>query len=90
MEIKNIDRLSIGASKTITPFLEEILRLYQRGFKDAVIEADLQPGLTYPSYVPDRRLDYLLYSPDMAATEVVIPVSTASDHLGIAADISPN
>jgi len=72
------------------PEAEEILRLYQRGFKDAIIEANLQPGYTYPSYEPDRRLDYLLYSPDLTATDVVIPAGTASDHLSIAADISPN
>lgn len=90
LEKHQFDRFIMTGDLNAGPDADEILRLYQHGFKDAVIEAEVQPGFTYPSDAPNRRLDYLLYSPDMTATDVVIPVSLASDHLGIAADISPN
>jgi endonuclease/exonuclease/phosphatase family metal-dependent hydrolase len=87
LQDKPLNRFIMTGDLNAGPAAKEILHLYQHGFKDAVIEANLQPGYTYPADAPNRRLDYLLYSPDLTATGVVIPPGAASDHLGIAADI---
>lgn len=82
-------RLIITGDLNATPDAAEIRLLYKRGFIDVVSAANLLPGYTFNSVQPYKRLDYLLVSPDLAASQVVIPNSTASDHRGIAATIRP-
>lgn len=72
------------------PDRPEIQLLYQHGLHDVVIGAGLTPGYTFTSIQPFQRLDYILVSPDLAATNTIIPGLTASDHLPIATTITRN
>jgi endonuclease/exonuclease/phosphatase family metal-dependent hydrolase len=45
--------------------------------------------LTWPADRPDRRIDYIWLSGDLAATGFVAATSTASDHRGIAVTVLP-
>jgi endonuclease/exonuclease/phosphatase family metal-dependent hydrolase len=42
---------------------------------------------TFPSDRPQHRIDYILLSPELIATECQVIASTASDHLPVAAEI---
>jgi len=46
------------------------------------------PGLTYPAVAPAKRIDYLLGSPGITATDVRVVESDASDHRGVVADVT--
>jgi endonuclease/exonuclease/phosphatase family metal-dependent hydrolase len=50
------------------------------GFTDSWIQAGAGPGFTFPSAEPDRRIDWIFHTPDLAATSAEVPVSQASDH----------
>lgn len=80
-------RFILTGDLNATPTALEIEQLYRRGFTDVVTAAGVSPEETFPSFAPVRRLDYILVSPDLRASAVVIPRSTASDHLGIAATL---
>jgi endonuclease/exonuclease/phosphatase family metal-dependent hydrolase len=82
------DHFIITGDLNAEPDTPEIRAFLAAGAVDVVLEAGLKPDHTYPAEVPDQRLDYILIHPPLASTEVVIPPSTASDHLGIAATIS--
>ena len=43
--------------------------------------------LTWPSDRPERRIDYLWLSPDLAASGFAATDGTASDHRGIAVTV---
>jgi endonuclease/exonuclease/phosphatase family metal-dependent hydrolase len=45
--------------------------------------------LTWPSGRPNRRVDYIWLSGDLAAAGFVATTSTASDHRGVAVTIRP-
>lgn len=87
LEDKPAAEIIITGDLNATPDTPEIEQLYQHGFNDVVIEAKLIPGYTFISTGPFKRLDYVLISPGLGAANVVIPNSTASDHLGIATTI---
>ena len=57
------------------------------GLADALDVGGIEPGYTVPSEAPRYRIDYIWLSPDLTATDVVIPASTASDHLPVVASI---
>jgi endonuclease/exonuclease/phosphatase family metal-dependent hydrolase len=61
---------------------------FERGFIDVIEQAGLTPGNTASSVNPVSRIDYILISPDLQASQVVIPASTAADHLSVAATIN--
>ena len=61
----------------------------QAGFVDPLDLAGIQPGYTVPSDAPRHRIDYVWLSPDLTATDAVIPRSMASDHLPVVAIIAP-
>lgn len=84
---RELEQFTMTGDLNATPDTPEIQRLYQYGFQDVIIKAGLKPGHTFHADQPHKRLDYLLISPDLAGTNVVIPPSTASDHLGIATTI---
>lgn len=71
-----------------TPDSKEIAMLRDAGLQDAFALAGQGQGLTWPSSDPKVRIDYIWLSPDLAASDLVIPQSTASDHLGIAVTVS--
>ncbi len=73
-----------------TPDTPEMQLLRDAGFTDAIDAAGITPGYTYSSTDPNRRLDYIWYTADISASEVVINPSTASDHLGVAATVEIN
>ena len=84
---RQLDRLILTGDLNATPDTPEIQPFYEHGFKDVIIEANLTPGYTVDSVQPSKRFDYIFTSPNLTATDVVIPPSTASDHLGIAITI---
>lgn len=61
----------------------------QAGFADAIDVADISPGYTAPAEAPRYRIDYIWLSPDLTATDTVVPRSLASDHFPVVAIIAP-
>jgi endonuclease/exonuclease/phosphatase family metal-dependent hydrolase len=57
-------------------------------FADAWTRAGDGPGYTYPVEAPDRRIDYVLTSPDIRARGASVIATDASDHLPVVADLS--
>lgn len=45
-------------------------------------------GLTYPASRPDRRIDYVAVSPGITVHQATVPVTLASDHLPVVADLT--
>lgn len=70
------------------PGWPELDPLLQAGLRDAFAEAGAGAGYTWPSPAPDRRIDYVWLSPDLKPSDLVIPQSTASDHLGVVVTVS--
>ncbi|MBC7264817.1 MAG: endonuclease/exonuclease/phosphatase family protein [Chloroflexi bacterium] len=66
-----------------TPDAKEIAILRDAGLRDAFAEIGAGTGLTWPAHKPEVRIDYIWFSPDLKVSDLVIPRSTASDHLGI-------
>lgn len=52
---------------------------------------DAVPGdaPTYPSHAPERRIDHVLISPDLAPSQASIPSTTVSDHLPVIVTLRP-
>ena len=84
----------IGASPTPTlllgdlnaqPQAPELQPLFGR-LKD-VWSSHEDPGFTYPAALPVRRIDYILASPHFRSRSVRVPVTTASDHRPVVADL---
>jgi endonuclease/exonuclease/phosphatase family metal-dependent hydrolase len=81
-----------GASRTIiagdmnsTPGSDEFAR-----FEAAGLESAGDPTIpTYPSSDPRDRIDYIFATPDLELGEVAFPQRTASDHLAVAATVTP-
>ena len=69
------------------PDAPEMQLLRQAGFADSLDLTIVQPGFTYPATGPTKRIDYIWLSPDLVASQVVIPSDLASDHLGVAATV---
>jgi len=61
----------------------EIGMILEAGLKDSFAEAGTGLGYTYASNDPYKRIDYIWASPDLSLSDLVIPQSTASDHLGV-------
>jgi endonuclease/exonuclease/phosphatase family metal-dependent hydrolase len=70
------------------PDTPEMMLIRDAGFTEALAAAGITPGYTYSSVDPYTQLDYIWYTADLAADGVIIPTTTASDHLGIVATIS--
>ena len=65
------------------------MRLLRRaGLIDSFAEAGQGDGLTFYSSRPDRRIDYIYHSADLAAGDFQVNPGTASDHRAIAVTIS--
>lgn len=45
------------------------------------------PGLTMPSTAPTKRIDYILVSDDITVAGIAVPVTTASDHRPVLAEL---
>jgi len=82
-----------GAERTVLlgdlnaqPNDPEMEMLRQAGLVDAMAGIE-PPAYTYPSVNPERRIDYIWVSPDLRISDVWVPVSNASDHLPVVAEI---
>ena len=73
------------------PGSAEIALLRAAGLADAFAAAGGGPAdePTWPADRPDRRIDYIWLSGDLAATGFAATTSTASDHRGIAVTVRP-
>jgi endonuclease/exonuclease/phosphatase family metal-dependent hydrolase len=71
------------------PGSPEIALVRAAGLSDAFTVAGGGPAdeLTWPSDRPDRRIDYLWLSGDLAASEFAATPGTASDHRGVAVTV---
>ena len=65
------------------PDTAPLKRLLEFGLRDAVALTPGAPTYTYPANNPTIRLDYILTSPTLKMREMIVPLSTASDHLGV-------
>jgi len=70
-----------------TPDSREIAMLRDAGLQDAFAAAGQGQGLTWPSDSPKVRIDYIWFSPDLVVSDLMMPQSTASDHLGLAVTV---
>jgi endonuclease/exonuclease/phosphatase family metal-dependent hydrolase len=73
------------------PGSAEVALLRAAGLTDAFAAGGGGPAdeLTWPADRPDRRIDYIWLSGDLAATGFVATTGTASDHRGIAVTVRP-
>jgi endonuclease/exonuclease/phosphatase family metal-dependent hydrolase len=69
------------------PDAKEIAMLRDAGLRDAFAAIGTGNGFSWPSYKPNQRIDYIWFSPDLTVRDLVMPPSTASDHLGIAVTV---
>jgi endonuclease/exonuclease/phosphatase family metal-dependent hydrolase len=71
------------------PGSAEIAMVRSAGLTDAFVTGGggRADELTWPSDRPERRIDYLWLSPDLAASEFAATTSTASDHRGVAVTV---
>lgn len=69
------------------PDSSEVAILREGGLKDSFAVAGTGDGFTWDSVKPDRRIDYIWLSPDLSAVDFFIPMSNASDHLGVAVTV---
>lgn len=83
----NTPRTVLTGDFNATPTTAEMNLLWAAGWRDAVADSGLQPGLTSPAPNPNARIDYILTTPDLTTDQVAIPNTPASDHLGVAATI---
>ncbi len=67
----------------------EIEMLRAAGLADVLDLAGVEPGYTFPSYQPIKRIDYIWISPDLAVSGAgaAVPPSPASDHLPVVATL---
>ena len=67
------------------PHAPELRALFER-FSDAWL-GQAEAGLTYPATEPHRRIDYVFTSPHFVARSASVPVTVASDHWPVLADL---
>jgi len=77
------DKTVILGDMNAEPRYPETQIYYNSGLLDTFIKAGTGNGFTYSSDNPDKRIDYIWISPDLAASDFLIPESTASDHLSV-------
>jgi endonuclease/exonuclease/phosphatase family metal-dependent hydrolase len=89
-QIGEVLRIWGGANRTIIagdmnaePGTNEIARFEAAGL---VAAGDLAVP-TYPSTAPMDRIDYVFGTSELGFTDTVVPQSTASDHLAVAATV---
>src|SRR5690625_3410264 len=68
------------------PDAEELSPLFDR-LDDVWTQKENDPGFTFPSDQPDRRIDYILHSRHFQVTDAFTVQTKASDHLPVVADL---
>jgi endonuclease/exonuclease/phosphatase family metal-dependent hydrolase len=71
-----------------TPSAPELAPLLGRLTDAWAVAHPGEPGLTYPAGVPAQRIDYVLVSPSVGVRGADVPVTEASDHRPVVADLS--
>ena len=66
---------------------DEQIKLISKILRDTS-DVSSEPYLTFPSDVPERKIDYIFVSHDITVRSVTVPSTMASDHLPYIADIS--
>ncbi|MDQ3630715.1 MAG: endonuclease/exonuclease/phosphatase family protein [Actinomycetota bacterium] len=69
------------------PDAPEMAPLFSQ-FEDAWTRGGEGPGYTFSATKPDRRIDYVLVTPDVDVRSAEVLASPASDHLQVVADIA--
>lgn len=70
-----------------TPDAKEIGMLRDAGLVDSFAEIGTGNGFSWPSDAPNQRIDYIWHSSDLKVSDLQMPSSTASDHLGVAVTV---
>jgi len=70
-----------------SPDSKEIGMLRDAGLLDSFAEIGKGDGFSWPSDKPNQRIDYIWHSPDLQVRDLIMPQSTASDHLGVAVTV---
>ena len=65
----------------------EIRILREAGLVDVLEE--VAGAHTFPSYNPDRQIDYIMVMGGLTASNALVPKSAASDHLPVVAVLTP-
>ena len=81
------DRTVLMGDLNAWPDSPEMAILRDAGLKDAWAEIGSGPGYTFRSDALYQRIDYIWVSPDLSVSDLDIPHSTASDHLGVAVTV---
>ena len=81
------DRTVILGDMNAEPDAPETALYRDAGLHDTFAEIGSGDGYTFISSGPYRRIDYIWVSPDLVVSDLVIPESTASDHLGVAVTV---
>src|SRR5690625_819373 len=68
------------------PDAPELSPLFNR-LEDVWAQKEADPGFTFPSDQPDRRIDYILHSGQFRVTNAFTVQTEASDHLPVVADL---
>jgi endonuclease/exonuclease/phosphatase family metal-dependent hydrolase len=66
----------------------ELAGLHDYGLVDAWSATGQPDGDTYPSGAPAERIDHVTASPGIAVIDAEVPVTTASDHRPVVADLT--
>lgn len=68
-----------------SPNASELVPLFER-LTDAW-PASAGPGFTYPADRPEKRIDYVLVSPQLRVRSATVPATDASDHRPVVVDL---
>lgn len=77
----------LAGDMNATPESPELVPLFQQ-FEDTWALMNEDPGYTFPSESPNKRIDYVLTTPGMDVQSATVLPSMASDHLPVTADIT--
>ena len=82
-EWNNAPRTVLLGDLNATPDTPEIQMLVRAGLVSVTQSLPPAQAFTFPSPDPNRQIDYIWTSPDLAVSGLDIPQTTASDHLPI-------
>ncbi len=69
------------------PGWRQVMEVLDAGFVDAWEQAGSGPGYTSNAANPRHRIDWILHTADLRATDAVVIESMASDHFAVAATL---
>jgi endonuclease/exonuclease/phosphatase family metal-dependent hydrolase len=85
----NLENIIIMGDLNTTPETQVIQMFLNAGFIDVLSLIEPPPAYTFHADNPDMRIDYILISPNMEASQIEVHQSSASDHFAISAVIQP-